>query len=216
MLTQLADLVENGRRQEHGDGIVAPAPLLLQVELERKLGQLGAERVRELHRTGGRGGGITHLDVLRGADRSHEEDLWMQRLSVTNGVWNPDGGPQLTVWNCVFVLHNFPNEIQRNLTLRISRTGMMKFWSCFVVVLWLSFRLWIAFGDGKVDRGGSSGMNGCVQCIFVFFAVVILFRKCMKYSRNHSECFTSYKDRSRFAIISYRFLPYCMYLIHCT
>lgn len=61
-LTQLADLVEHRRGQHQCEGVVAPAPLLLHVELQRELRDLGAERVRELHRARGcGGGGVTHF-----------------------------------------------------------------------------------------------------------------------------------------------------------
>lgn len=60
----MADLVEQRGGHDQSDGIVAPDPLLLDMELQWKLGELRAESVRELHRTTHRlGGGVRHVDA---------------------------------------------------------------------------------------------------------------------------------------------------------
>lgn len=61
VLTQLADLVEQRDGQTECDKVVAPDPLVLEVVLDRELGQLGGEGVRELHRARRR---LRHLDLL--------------------------------------------------------------------------------------------------------------------------------------------------------
>uniref|UniRef100_A0A8D8MKC0 (northern house mosquito) hypothetical protein n=1 Tax=Culex pipiens TaxID=7175 RepID=A0A8D8MKC0_CULPI len=58
---QLADLVEQRDGQTECDKVVAPDPLILEVVLDRELGQLGGEGVRELHRARRR---LRHLDLL--------------------------------------------------------------------------------------------------------------------------------------------------------
>lgn len=63
-LTQLADLVEQRGRYDQSDGIVPPDPLLLDMELQWKLGELRAKGVRELHGTAHRlSGGVRHVDA---------------------------------------------------------------------------------------------------------------------------------------------------------
>lgn len=50
MLTHSVDFVEDWKRQSKSDEIVAPDPLVLDVELQRELSDLRAEGVREFHR----------------------------------------------------------------------------------------------------------------------------------------------------------------------
>lgn len=45
-----ADFVKDRYAKDDSDRVVPPAPLLLHIELDRELCNLGAERVRKLHR----------------------------------------------------------------------------------------------------------------------------------------------------------------------
>lgn len=51
VLTQLADLVENGNASDTGNEVVAPDPLILNVVLKRELGELSGESVWISHGT---------------------------------------------------------------------------------------------------------------------------------------------------------------------
>jgi len=57
---QLLDFVEDGRRQTQSDEPVLPDPLVVDVPLERELGDLGREGVGKLHGTTHGSSGVRH------------------------------------------------------------------------------------------------------------------------------------------------------------